>query len=673
MRQSNQYVFLKTGEDLTEEVAEQVQKFQEYAVRSGLTSVWNRNRAFYENRIFGNSIAKDIIDAGDVGELKACTFNHFRNILRHMLNKITATMPDFQCTPINTDKDSRRSARIGEDIVHYYYKVKRLGAVFNAQAEKALVYGDGYLCCEWNPTHGKIIRNDLNGRYIREGDFDFEDLSVFDVYFDYNKKSKKNWDWVTFRRRRNKFEMAALFPNLADKIIELDEGIRKDLYLDFLRESDYERVGDDIYVYSSYHRAGNILEKGKYLLWAGDRENAIPLYEGDNPYGEALPIFGLSPASYMETSFGFTEANILRAAQMVSTIAVSAMVSNLNSAQANNFWSRTGSGITVEKLTDGMNLIQSDEKPEVLSFYQENPNLVNMLNLCISTMETLSGQNAVVRGNVADTPNLKSGVALATVINQAQQYGAALESNFYDNFEDVTSFLIETLKKTANEERMYDIAGLSSRSAVKSFTKADLLGVSRSIVNRTNPIAKSPAGQIEIATNLLQQGTITPLQYFDVINTGSYRSVTETPERMLDYIAAVKEKLLDGQQVIPIPGVDHQLFIKEINSLLMDIDMTSDPKNAPIIKNITALINGHMQILRNGDELAALIYGGKLPTPPAVANEEIQGQPPPPMQQGMPPRPMMGPQNRPALPVGPTENVQPPGGLPPTRPAAPLA
>jgi hypothetical protein len=142
------------------------------------------------------------------------------------------------------------------------------------------------------------------------------------------------------------------------------------------------------------------------------------------------------------------------------------------------------------------------------------------------------------------------------------------------------------------------------------------------------------------------------MQFFDVVNTGSYRSVVESDEKMLDYIAAVKEKLLAGEKIIPIPGINHQLFVKEIQSLLCDIDMTSDPASAPIIKNITDLINGHMEILRNGDQVSALIYSGALPTPPAINNNELIKPAPPAGAMGPPP---------------------PMGGSPPEAPAEPLA
>jgi hypothetical protein len=623
----NTYWFAKSGDELTSELAKRIDSFQKYILDLGLIHVWNKNRAFYENRMLGgsDSISNDIIDTGDIGELKAMSFNHFRNILRHIVNSLTSNDPVFDVSATNTDIRSRRSAKIGRDLVNYYYKTKRLNKTMHETAEKAVVYGDGFIAVEFNPSIGKIVTIDQNGRYIREGDFEFESLSPINVFYDPTKKCLQNWDWVTFRRKRNKYDLASIFPKQKEKILALKINYKDDPYSDLLRDRLYNSDSDDVWLYSTYHRANNVLPKGKYILWCGTNENPVPLYENDNPYRDRLPIFGLSPAHYMETSFGFTEANILRSAQMALTIAVSSMVTNMNAGSVMNIWKPSGANLSLEELSGSLNVITSDVKPEVIDFYRENPGLSNMMGLCINTMETLSGQSAVVRGNIAQSPNLKSGIAIATVINQAQEYSQTLQQTYFEMFEDITTFLLQTLKEVASEQRLYEICGKSQRSAVATFTSKDLDGVSRVIIDRTNPIAKTPSGKIEIAMELLKTGIISPKQFFDVMNTGNLNVATEADERMLDYIANVKEKLLAGEQVAAIPGIDHQLFIKEIQSLLYDIDLINNTDNAIIVQNITNLITAHMQLVRNGDELAAMIYGGQAPSPNQVSNDELDG------------------------------------------------
>jgi hypothetical protein len=371
------------------------------------------------------------------------------------------------------------------------------------------------------------------------------------------------------------------------------------------------------------------------------------LYEGDNIYGSKLNIFSITPGDYLESSFGFADANIIRAPQQIINIIISSILTNANSAGANNIWTPTGQDLTVKNVVDGMNWLQSDTKPEVISFYKEIPGIEKILSLCVGTMETLSAQNAVVRGNVQEAPNLKSGIAIATVVNMAQQYAQGLERSYTEMFEDLTTFILETLRTTANTERLIEITGKSNATSVNSFIKEDLDGISRVIVDQTNPITKQPSGKIEIALELLKLGQITPVQFFDVVNTGNLDTAVEADERMLDFISSVKEKLLNGEQIPPIPGIDHRVYIKEIQSLLYDTEIVTKQENQQIMMNIITTIENQMTILRNGDEIANLIYGGKPPTPMGISSEEVnipQGMP-----SSLPPQPTTAEQ-APALP-----------------------
>ena len=55
------------------------------------------------------------------------------------------------------------------------------------------------------------------------------------------------------------------------------------------------------------------MENGKHCIFLGSEEAPFMIYEGDSLYGEELPIFPMSPADYIDSCFGFTEANVHRA------------------------------------------------------------------------------------------------------------------------------------------------------------------------------------------------------------------------------------------------------------------------------------------------------------------------------------------------------------------------
>jgi hypothetical protein len=624
MNFDQEYLFEKTGDELSEALYEKVDTFQEHAIRGGFLKNWLKNKRYYENNPYGYN-TESILDTGETGELKATSNNQFRNIVRHTIMAAVGSPIAFDCSAANTDVTSRRAAKIGKDLTNFYYKTKRVSKVLAAGAEKAQVYGDGYVLAQWNPFKGqKMQATSMNkGRIEYDGDFDFDSISPFDVFFDLSKNSKKDWEWVIFRAKRNKYVLAKQFESKREAILKQKDSKDTDKY--FLR--DYLKIlynynTDDIDLFACYHKENELLPEGKYCLFLAGGGTDSMLYEGVNIYGDKLPLFPLSPSSYLENSFGFTEANVLRGSQEMLNIVDSAMSTNAMATSVINLWT-PDTNLEVEQLTDGMNLLKTTQEPKVLNMMANSDNHLKIINYAINNMETQSGQNAISRGNVQSAPNLKSGVAIATVLQMAQQYNSDFINDFYDTAEDLFTFVLEFLQKTAKTKRIYELAGKTRASSVASFTGEDLRGVGRVVVNRVNPIINQPAGAIEIAQQLLQTGTITPRQYLDVINTGNLNVATETNDRFDDYIQNVKEKLLEGKPVAPIPGIDHRSFMAEIQPLLMDLDIMEKPEHRQIVMNITQLLQGHMELVRNGDELSEYIVSGTMPSPPQVSNSEI--------------------------------------------------
>ena len=206
---AEQYLFAKEGDDLAQALQEKVWKFQDHMINTGIAASWKTNKDFYEGKFFTEFVNMDILDAGEQGEMLATGFNHFRNIVRHILNPIESYTPEFTVTAANGDIESIRSTEIGKQVVDYYNIIKRYQKIDNDVMEYAAVYGQGYHVEEWNQEFGREIIK--NGKFTKEGDFDPEALSVWDVFFDFLRKSKK--DWYIFRRRKNKYDIAAAFEN----------------------------------------------------------------------------------------------------------------------------------------------------------------------------------------------------------------------------------------------------------------------------------------------------------------------------------------------------------------------------------------------------------------------------------------------------------------------------
>lgn len=620
----HEYRFAKKGEDLAAEIIDFVYDFQDHAINKGYAKSWIKNQDYIEGKFFEAYPGDDIIDIGEQGEQKAMFFNHFRNFYTHTYNQVTANTPAYTVTAANTDIESKKSAQVAKRVVDHYHKVQGFEELINNSTKKGIGHGDGYLTIEWDPSIGEKMAEDESGKLHYKGDFSGDVKTVWNVFFDYNKEVKKDWDWVIFRKKKNRFDLAATFPSKKEEILAINDFKNTDRYWQYLSDiqsDDSKSQSDDIWVYSFYHKATPAVENGVYAMVAGDDKNAsVMLYEGKrNFYGTRLPIFSISPDEYMTECFGFTDLNSCRGPQELMNVVLSSLATNAIAAGSQNVYAGpSGNNLDIQSTVDGMNFIYADIKPEVLDFYQENPGLYNLINYCKQNMETLTGQNSVVRGDVAGAPNLKSGVAIATVINMAAQYSMGLTKSYYSMFEAVYTFMIDVLKVVANEERLIEIVGKRRASDVGYFTKEDLEGVSRVVVEKVNPIIKSPAGAMEIGMELLKLEAITTEQYFDIINTGNIDFATENLESLTDLITAYKDALTDGKPMPAVPGINHRLFMREIQSVLT-FDVLTNPEKQNVLQNTLKLLSDQMEFVRNGDEVAEYIYAGQVPQPPQQA------------------------------------------------------
>ena len=141
---------------------------------------------------------------GEQGEQTKIAVNHLRNLARHILNIVTSSRPAVQCRAINSDQQSLVQARLGNGLLNYYLKEKRLENCFQRAAEYAIVLAAGYVKVEWNEMSGEVFDVLENGAEIREGDLRFCNLSPFDVVYDVNREDQDH-DWVMSRSFKNRF------------------------------------------------------------------------------------------------------------------------------------------------------------------------------------------------------------------------------------------------------------------------------------------------------------------------------------------------------------------------------------------------------------------------------------------------------------------------------------
>lgn len=592
---------------------------------SYVTKLANMYKFYYGNFNKGTSENHTISFTGEEGELVSIPVNMFRNLARHIINIITANRPVLEAKAINTDYKSLSQTYLANGILDYYMREKNLEAIINDAVEMAAVMGSSYIDMEWNATAGSSHDFDPEtGEHSYEGELEFTLYDPLSVVVDGTKENFYSQEWVLVRTFQNRYNLAAKFPELREKIMSLPT--KTEIYSYKLQTFSNDET-DDIPVFKFYHKKTEAMPEGRYMLFVADD---IVLLDVPLPY-RTIPLFRLSPANIMGTPYGYSDMFDVYPIQEALNATYSTIMTNNNAFGVQNLFVKRGSDLTHQALPGGLNIVEGNEKPEALQLTATAPETYKFAQMLEQMGETQSGINSVTRGN--PEASLRSGNSLALVQSMSLQFQNTFQRNYVRFLEDVGSNLIEILKDFANTPKLIAIVGRNKRSFMKEFTGDMISDVRRVTVDVGNPLAKTIAGRVEIANNLANMKLIkSPEQYFAVMETGRVDTLYEADMQDIFLIKRENENLLEGKQVMADILDRHSLHIQEHRSVISDPDLRENPE---LTANVRAHIQEHIDMLRTvNPDLLMLIK--EQPLNPQQ-NAGAPGLPPGPMNpQGIP-------------------------------------
>lgn len=625
MADNNQYFAKKEAQDAASVLLKKAEYWSKGIITTNYLNRCKRSWYAYNGSYFDqNSDTHQVLFAGEQGELVQIAINHYRNIGTHLLNITTANRPAMEANATNSDYKSLSQTILANGLLDYYMTEKRLEEYLRTAVEYAIVLGEGYVRLEWDEAGGQEFGfNEETQTIVYEGDIRFTNHSPFDVIRDNSREDQDN-DWLTIRTFKNRYDLMAKHPELADKIAGIPS---KDEVTMQLTSSFIDDETDLIPVYEFYHKRTAAVPDGRYMIFVSP--DAV-LFDGPLPY-RFIPVFRMTPSNIIGAPFGYTPLFDLLPIQDAVNTLYSTVLTNQNAFGVQNILIPKGSDINISSLAGGLNLVEYDaisqNKPEALNLTKTPAEVFSFIQTLETSMETISGINSVVRGN--PEASLESGTALAMVQSQAIQFASGLQQSYIRLVEDVGTAIIKILQDYATAPRVAAIVGKSNRMYMKEFKADDISKINRVKVRVANPLAKTTAGRMEIANNLITMNLITNIdQYFTVLNTGNLESMIEGDQAELLLIRSENEKMMEGESV-PVTAIDmHVIHIKEHRALLADPDLRKD---AQLVQIVLDHIQEHINALRTVDPSLLQLLGMQ-PMPPAAQPMPPQGQQGPPTQ-----------------------------------------
>lgn len=574
---------------------------------------------FYYGNFDSTSEAHEITFTGEQGELVRLPVNVFRNLARHIHSMITANRPILEAQSVNGDYKSLSQTYLANGILDYYMKQKGLEEVVSNAAEMAVVLGSAFVKMEWNAMAGEIHDVDPEtGEAEHEGEIEFSLLSPLDVVTD---GTKEGWnpEWIMTRSYINRYNLVAKYPEFADAIMAIEtKNAAQNHRLSLFSNDDT----DDIPVYEFFHKKTEAMPNGRYMLFVSDDAVLLDL---PMPY-RSIPVFRLCPANIMGTPYGYTDMYDVFPMQEAINSLYGAIMTNNNAFMVQNLFVKRGADLATSQLAGGLNIVEGNEKPEAIQLTATAPETYKFVELLSNLADTQVGVSSVTKG--APEASLRSGNALALVQSMSLQFQSPFQSQYVKFLEKIGTSLLDILKDYATTPKLVTLVGKNKKPLLKEFT-GDMIGdIKRVSVSVGNPLARTTAGRLEIANNLLQQGLIKdPRQYNMVLETGNIENLTESDVMDMLLIQSENEWLMEGKDVYADILDQHSLHIKEHRAVISDPELRRNPE---LMKKVHMHIQEHIDMLRTvTPDLLQII--GEQPLQPAQMPQAGGALPPGPM------------------------------------------
>lgn len=627
-------------EELCPEIINHCNNYLKFLESSGLLRKLRKSYTMYfgyTSDSFFNS-SSDVASGGEAGELSLVKVNDYRNLIQHTLVLTTSSRPALEAHATNTDMRSKAQTILANGILEYYLREKRLERLLKTACENALVFSEGYVHMSWDVGLGAPVAVDPNSNQtVNEGDVKYTTpCGPIDVVRDLGVSNFPDSQWVVVVERVNRYDLMAKYPDKADEINKI-RASSMDMYYTVLPPgTPYESTMIPLKIF--YHKKTDALPNGRMVHVLSD---TCWLFDGPLPYSNlpnGLPLFRMTPGEFISTPFGYSSAWDLIGLAEVNDALYSTITTNQTSFGVQNVMIPKGSDVSYQQLTGGANLIEYDPKlgkPESLNLTHTPPEIFKFIEHLEKKEGLLLGINDVIKGD--PQASLKSGSALALVASQAMQFNSGLQASYIALLEDVGTGTIRMLQTFATTKRMASLAGKRSQYMIKQFSGQDLSEINRVVVDVANPLSRTISGRLEMAKDLLQiPGVIKHAdQYIQLLETGSYRSMTQGPEDELLTIDSENEMILDGNKPIAIMTDDHALHIREHKYTLETQESRQNPQ---IVQAALGHIQDHIDLLSNTDP-RVLIMTGQQPIPP----QPHPGMPPPEGNKVPPPPSTSGP------------------------------
>jgi hypothetical protein len=607
--------------------------------------IWRNNAAYYSSLLDADSWDTSLVFEGKQGEFVKALIPKARTLIRQHVGLATKQRYSFDVVTDVTDSDPIRTAAIGNAIVKYDAEQQKIDLLAERIVETCDIEGWCFVTNTWDTGKGRIYgRMDEQGNMLYSGGNNYELYTLQDCVFDWTKKKPEDLDWIIIRRKMNRWDLAAQFPELADNIAGLPSAEDEDKTMVSFSMADVQKNQDVVYVREFYHKPTPALPFGRMSVYCSQD---VVLFDGENPY-ECIPGVMFVFQQIKNTLLGYPMMSNLLAAQELYTGEMSTIATNHAAFGVQSVLVPKGSNISVGQIAKGMTFIdytpqnaEGGGKPEPLQLTATPPEVFNFTTMLSQSLEELSGINSTLRGQ--PPANVTSGAMAATLSANALEFIYSDTKGLTIGLEQLMTLSIKNYQKFASVEQIIDVIGEGNTSSAQEFKADDIQSIKHAKIRQGNPLLNTIAGRLQLGESilpLLQQGkNDAVVRYLGLLEGKPVESMF-TSELSEDVAVQLEiEALQRGENVAPLITDNHPMYIRAYQKLLYN----------PAVRQNGAMVQSLLQLITERDALEAQC--------PPTLKAILRNQPMPQMPVG--PAPEAQPSEPPSEAVAPSPVTEP--------------
>lgn len=640
----------KNGRALLDALNQKEAAFFEACQRRGLMTMWRVAYAQYyglDPSALGDFATQQIAFVGPEAEFIRFRINEVRSFIKQQNTIAMGERPSFKCMAVNTDYASLAQVEICDQIVNYVYQRSNGEGRERELLEVDGVFGIAYGWDRWDYEAGDLVTvmQDVPGMTMttgqpaqipqkrKSGAPTTTVLYPWELFLEPYARDLNSWRCV--RERCSKWEIAANYKEHARDIIKqstLDKYAVAELFgfdVDALTE-------DDCIVKHFYHPVCAALPEGRYVGYVGD----VILWDRPAPVTEGTPITELCSGKFFGTAFGYADSwDLCSINEMIDQIC-SDTASNVATFGRQTIVVDEGTKYDVDLIALGHRVLTKNpaaEMPRAIEFAEMPESTRWFLEYLHKRHESISGLNSVARGDPGN--NISSGQMAALFHSIAIEYQSGRQASLDAYRTRSANLKLDMIHLYADAPFVAEIAGVDERPYLQEFTKDDLAGVRRVMVETANPLLRNPAGRLQVFEQIKDLPPEERGPAIELITTGQSKAFTRQSRTAEMRIRWENEQLAQG---VPVQVLVLDDPFKHVPAHYAEIEARSaqlqeDPQ---AMQAFLGHILEHQKSYMNLDPMLASFM--KIPPPPP-----IQGTPSGAMQEmmgsmGPPPGPPTG-------------------------------